>query len=131
MPVYIILTKEKLIDEQMQKISKKITEIHFRVTGTPLEYITATFMSGYQLKNQNKLTLLGNIRIGGNRTSITIEKLKSELINGIAAALKLDSSKIGIDFLGIKAHWVSKGNEVLTEPGQENHLIINKKIKTI
>lgn len=119
MPVYITLTKKKLTKEQKQSMVRKITDVHCEVTGAPSNYVTVLFFSGYVLKNSKKAMLMGSIRMGGTRTSEVIEHLRNELIEGLGSALKLTTSEIGLEFLGVESHWVYEGRQVLPEPGKE------------
>lgn len=121
MPVYIVLTRNKLTAEQKELATKKVTDVHCGVTGAPSNYVTVMFLSGYRLKRGKKIMLMANIRIGGTRSPEVVGELRKELIGAMEGTLNENSPEIGVEFLGVKAKWVYEGRQVLPDPGQEKN----------
>lgn len=127
MPVYLLLTKQSYTKAQKQQITNTISDTHCEVTNAPSQFVTVIFGQGYGLKNAKAITILANIRIGGNRTQARVKQLGEALIANVAAISGINKRKINLDFLGVKANWIFEGGDVLPDPGSETAWLNNQK----
>ena len=125
MPLYTVLTKRNLNPAKKKHISDEIVRVHSKVTGAPPVFGTVIFMSGYQLRNNYQAMILGNIRIGGNRSQQIIDELGTRLTQAVIKFGQLNGQQVGLDFIGIKASWVYEGGMVLPDPGDEDTWLAN------
>lgn len=121
MPVYFILSKSEFNNTQKKKITNLVTETHCTTTGAPSKYVTVIFQENCRLKANKIATILGNIRIGGNRTLKMINNLENKLVSVVSDELKVPSKKVGLQFLGVPSNWVWEGGQVLPPPGEESN----------
>lgn len=119
MPLYLILSDKELTEDKKKKIVTTVTQTHCEVTKAPSEFCTVTFAEGMPLKNKRRITILANIRIGGYRTDAQIKKLGDEMILNVAKTHDVDPERVSLDFVGVEAHWIFEGGDVLPDPGYE------------
>ena len=126
MPLYNLACKQPLAAPQRQAVATAITRAHCEQTGAPSEFVNVIFLDGYALPDSQVVSLLGGVRIGGNRTSEIIENLKAALLQGIADALGTSVEAVGISLVGVPAHWIVEGGEVMPDPGAEAEWLARK-----
>ena len=126
MPLYNLACSKPLAPAQRQAVATAITEAHCRETGAPAEFVNVVFLDHYPLPAPQIISLLGGVRVGGNRTPEIIEKLRGALCNGIANAIGAPTDAVGLSLIGVPSHWIVEGGEVMPEPGAEAHWLARK-----
>ena len=119
MPVYNVATRCPLSYELRKKTARCITDVHCGLTDAPSEFVNVIFMHGHKLKNGNALSVICNVRSGGNRNAELTEHLRLQILEGIASVTGIETDRIEARLLGFPASWAMEGGEILPEPGEE------------
>lgn len=119
MPVYNIATNYPLNYEVRKATAARITDIHCRLTGAPPEFVNVIFMHGHPLKKGKELSVICNVRSGGNRNAELTEDLRVAIRNGISETTGYPQQEVSAHLLGFPASWAMEGGEILPEPGEE------------
>lgn len=126
MPLYNLACREPLRPDLRQSVASAITGAHCRETGAPAEFVNVVFLDNYPLPAGQVISLLGGVRIGGNRTPEVIERLRVALHAGIAGALGVGADAVGMTLIGVPSNWIVEGGEVMPEPGAEAEWLARK-----
>jgi len=119
MPVYTLACHKPLTQHLAAKIAHSITETHCQITGAPAEFVSVIFMYRQRIKGHKILSLIGNVRSGGNRNLELTDQLKTRMQRNIARDAQLSIEDIAVTLVGFPASWAMEGGEILPEPGQE------------
>lgn len=119
MPMYLIASKNAFSTEQCEYIVKTITDVHCEMTKAPPEFVNVIFTVGRSVARGKQVTMLANVRNGGNRDDQSLEALRVALQEQVAAVAKVSSNKVGVQLLGVPANWNMEGGEILPDPGDE------------
>ena len=119
MPLYNIASRGFLSYETRKKAADAITNIHCGLTGAPSEFVNVIFMEGHRLKGGNAISVICNVRNGGNRNEELTENLRIRIRDGVADAAGVPRERVSASLLGFPASWAMEGGEILPEPGDE------------
>lgn len=127
MPTYIVTTpKDRLSQDQKQKLARKITNIHCTITGAPA-YFAQVIINEVELDNyflagkpleQDNIFIHGQIRAG--RDIKTKEKLIIEIMNSAAEIAETDKSHIQVYIVDVPADQIAEWGQILPNPGEED-----------
>lgn len=126
MPLYNLACSAALSADQRQAVATAITEAHCSTTDAPAEFVNVVFLDNYPLPASQRISLLGGVRTGGNRTPETVARLRQALHRGIAEAIDQPESAVGLSLVGVPSHWIVEGGEVMPEPGAEAAWLASK-----
>ena len=119
MPLYNLACREPLTPEQRQKTAELITEAHCDVTTALPHYVNVVFTDNWALPAGINISIFGGVRIGGTRTPEVVEQLKTALVKATAEGAGQSTEQVAISTVGVPAHWIIEGGEVMPEPGKE------------
>lgn len=122
MPFYNCACSRDIGASKRGRIAEVIGTVHCGLTGAPLHFVNVLFLNDYQLRRGEVISVIGNVRTGGNRTPALIERLRSDLRASIAFAASLESTEVVVKLIPIDAKWVMEGGRVIPEPGDEEEL---------
>ena len=128
MPTYTVKTTNiKLTKEKKNKIAKRITEIHNKITGANSYFVQVIFdenkknshyMSGKIVKDK-QIFLHGQIRDG--RTAIVKNKLIITLRDSIIKNSGIRKDNIWVYLLDLKPEQMIEYGEILPKSGKESN----------
>ncbi|MET0450200.1 MAG: 4-oxalocrotonate tautomerase [Mycobacterium sp.] len=119
MPFYNCACSRDLGDDTQARIADVIGAVHCGLTGAPLHFVNVLFLKAYRLRRGEVLSVIGNVRTGGNRTPELIDRLRGDLQASIAAVASLAPTEVVVKLISIEAKWVMEGGRVIPEPGEE------------
>ena len=119
MPLYNLACREPLAPNVRQAVANAITATHCEQTGAPARFVNVVFLDGYPLPAPQRLSVLGGVRTGGNRTPESIERLREAMHQAIADAIGDSRDAVAISLLGVPSNWIVEGGEVMPDPGSE------------
>jgi len=119
MPFYNCACSRDLGEDKQARIAEVIGTIHCGLTGAPLHFVNVLFLKKYRLRRGEIVSIIGNVRTGGNRTPELIERLRRDLQASVARAASLAPSEVVVKLISIKADWVMEGGRIVPEPGEE------------
>ncbi len=119
MPLYNVASRGPLSYETRRKAAEAITDIHCGLTGAPPEFVNVIFMEGHKLKGGSTISVICNVRNGGNRNQELTENLRIRIRDGVADATGISPEHVSASLLGFPASWAMEGGEILPEPGEE------------
>jgi hypothetical protein len=122
MPFYNCACSRDLGDDKQARIAEVIGAIHCGLTGAPLHFVNVLFLKKYRLRKGEVISIIGNVRTGGNRTPELIERLRRDLQASIAVAASLAPTEVVVKLVSIEAKWVMEGGRIVPEPGEEEEL---------
>ena len=128
MPTYTIKTTNiKLTKEKKNKIAKRITEIHNKITGANSYFVQVIFdenkknshYMGGKIVKDKQIFLHGQIRDG--RTAIVKNKLIITLRDSIIKNSGIRKDNIWVYLLDLKPEQMIEYGEILPKSGKENN----------
>ena len=122
MPFYNCACSRDLGVDTRARIAEAIGTVHCGLTGAPPHFVNVLFLNDYPLRRGEVLSVIGNVRTGGNRTPALIDRLRRDLHASIAFAGSLESTEVVVKLIPIDARWVMEGGQVVPEPGDEEEL---------
>lgn len=126
MPLYNLACTKPLTPVERQAVASAITKAHCDETDAPAEFVNVVFMDGYPLPEPQIVSLLGGVRIGGNRTREVVDRLRAALLAAVAGALDAPDDAVGMSLVGVPSNWIVEGGEVMPEPGAEQEWLARK-----
>ena len=123
MPLYNLACREPLSPDVRQTVASAITVTHCEQTGAPARFVNVVFLDNYPLPSPQRVSVLGGVRTGGNRTPESIARLQVALHQAIADAIGETTDAVAISLVGVPSNWIVEGGEVMPDPGseQESH----------
>jgi len=127
-PTYTIKTTNiKLTKEKKNKIAKRITEIHNKITGANSYFVQVIFdenkknshYMGGKIVKDKQIFLHGQIRDG--RTAIVKNKLIITLRDSIIKNSGIRKDNIWVYLLDLKPEQMIEYGEILPKSGKENN----------
>ena len=88
-------------------------------SGAPARFVNVVFLDGYPLPRPQRVSVLGGVRTGGNRTPESIARLQVALHEAIAQAIGDTTDAVAISLVGVPSNWIVEGGEVMPDPGSE------------
>jgi phenylpyruvate tautomerase PptA (4-oxalocrotonate tautomerase family) len=126
MPTYCVTSPANCISDAARKrIAKDITRIHHEQTGAPSFFAQtffhdiqagSYFLGGEEL-DSDQVFVCGHIRAG--RSAEIKNRMMTQMVDAVASATGLPSSRIWIYIVDIPAAQMAEFGRVLPEPGQE------------
>lgn len=119
MPLYNLACRKPLSAEQRQIVAERITEAHCTVTTALPHYVNVVYTDNWSLPAGIDVSIFGGVRIGGTRTPEVVDRLKRALVEATAQGIGKPTDRVAITTIGVPAHWIIEGGEVMPEPGKE------------
>lgn len=119
MPLYNLACRRPLTAEKRQRVAELITNAHCEVTTALPHYVNVMYTDNWALPDGIDVSIFGGVRIGGTRTPEVVDKLKQALVDATAQGIEQPTSTVAISTIGVPAHWIIEGGEVMPEPGKE------------
>lgn len=120
MPLYNLACRNALDAGVRLHIATAITQTHCQQTGAPAQFVNVAFLDDYPLPTGQKISVIGGVRTGGNRTADMIETLRLALQKAIAQAAGLSSRQVAVSLIGVPSAWIMEGGRIMPEPGAED-----------
>lgn len=119
MPLYNLACRQPLSAEKRQRVAELITNAHCEVTTALPHYVNVVYTDNWALPDGIDVSIFGGVRIGGTRTPEVVDKLKQALVDATAQGIEQPAHTVAISTIGVPAHWIIEGGEVMPEPGKE------------
>lgn len=119
MPLYTLASHKPLTYAVREAVATAITDIHCLVTGAPAQFVNVIFMFGHSVSDGKRISVIGNVRSGGNRTEDVLLRLSDQLQTGIADKSNTALGKVSVRLVGVPSSWVMEGGQMMPEPGAE------------
>lgn len=119
MPLYNLACRKPLTAEQRQRVASLITETHCDVTTALPHYVNVMFTDNWALPKGVDVSIFGGVRVGGTRTPEVVERLRAGLVEATARGIGQPAERVAISTIGVPAHWIIEGGEIMPEPGKE------------
>lgn len=119
MPLYNLACRQPLSAEKRQRVAELITKAHCEVTTALPHYVNVVYTDNWALPDGIDVSIFGGVRIGGTRTPEVVDQLKQALMEATAQGIEQPVDAVAISTIGVPAHWIIEGGEVMPEPGKE------------